>query len=98
MPTFSDLQKNLLEARGRRAVLMHLADLLESEFLPPNPQAQPKRMLLMDDKMPVPQDIFDSVVEELLKEAAELAAQADVIMDTALPSSGAAIKSKEKPQ
>lgn len=92
MPTFADLQKNLVEARGRRTVLMYLANLLESDFLPPSADSQPKRLLIMDDKVPVPKDVIDTVVEDLLKEADALATQAESIMNMTVPNT----KSKEK--
>ncbi len=97
MSTFAELQKNLLEARGRRAMLSFLADLLESEFLAPNVEAQPKKLILMDDKVPVPPNIIDTLVSDLLKEVAELDEQITTIMNATLQGTKTAV-SKEKVQ
>jgi hypothetical protein len=87
MPTFSELQAKLMAAKNRRLVLLHIADLIEGEFLSPNPESQPKRLLLNDDKVPVPQTAFDEVVESILKEVQELDESIQQILQSTLQDS-----------
>ena len=56
---FGDLQNSLMRLNGRKTVLAHLAELLDGEFLAPNKEAGPKHFLLMDNKLPVPQEVID---------------------------------------
>lgn len=97
MSTFAELQKNLLEARGRKAMLEFLADLLEADFLAPNAEAQPRKLILMEDKVPVPASIIDTLASDLLKEVAELDEQIVSIMNATLQGSKTAV-SKENVQ
>lgn len=94
--TFAELQKNLVDTKGRRTVLMLLVDYLENGFLSPSPEIPPKHTILMDDKVPVPSSVIDLVVSDILKEVAELDEHASGIMGATL-SAGEA-KGKEKLQ
>lgn len=87
MQTFSQLQTKLNAAQNRKRVLMHLADLIEGEFISANPEAQPKRLLLSDEKVPVPQAAFSDVVDSLLKEVAELDETIETILQSTLQGS-----------
>jgi hypothetical protein len=84
MPTFSELHEKLLAAKNRRLVLLHIADLIEGEFLSHNPESRPKRLLLNEDKVPVPQTAFDEVVESILKEVQELDKHIQQILQSTL--------------
>lgn len=87
MHTFSELQAKLNAAKNRKTVLMHLIDLLEGEFVSPSADTQPKRLLLSDEKIPVPQSAFNDVVDDLMKEVEELTEEADTILQSTLKSS-----------
>jgi outer membrane biosynthesis protein TonB len=65
LPTFIELSKRLSEARFRRTVLLHLVEHLDESFRP-SAGHPPEKMLLTDDKLAVPSEIFDSVVEKTL--------------------------------
>lgn len=87
MQTFSELQAKLTSAKNRRLVLLHLADLIEGEFLSPNKESQPKRLLLSDEKVPVPQSAFNEVVESMLKNVKELDESIEEILQSTLQGS-----------
>ena len=87
MSTFAELQTKLMASKNRRSVLMHIADLIEGEFLSPTPEAQPKRLLLNEEKVPVPQAAFNEVVEGILKEVEELDESIQQILQSTLQGS-----------
>jgi len=72
MKTFKETLEEVRRLKGRRIVLRHLADLLESEFLAASDEALPKHLLLSEDKVPVSADVFDSVVADLLSEIKDI--------------------------
>jgi hypothetical protein len=84
MSTFSELQEKLNAARNRRSVLMHLVEYVESEFVAQSQEQKPKQLLLTEEKVPVPQTAFDSVVEAMLKEVAELEDDINTILQSTL--------------
>ncbi len=84
MSTFSELQEKLNAARNRRSVLMHLVEYLEGEFIAQSQEVKPKQLLLTEEKVPVPQAAFDSVVETMLKEVAELEDDINTILQSTL--------------
>jgi hypothetical protein len=65
LPTFTELTKSLSDAKHRRAILLHLVEHIDSTFRPVAGEA-PERFLLDDDKLPVPAETFDSVVQDTL--------------------------------
>lgn len=64
MPTFAEFQQNLNQTRFQKAVLSHLVEYLDRNFMPALDQ-KPEKVLLTDDKVAVPQVSFDSVIEGL---------------------------------
>ena len=94
MNTFAELQNTLREKVGRRLVLLHLSDSIETDFLSPSPEIKPKRLILDDDKVPVSQEVLNGVVESMLDEVESLDDDIRIIMQSTLdPSKGD--KSKE---
>lgn len=65
MPTFTELTQRLQDARFRRAILLHLTEHIDETFRP-HAGEKPEKMLLTDEKTPVPVSMFDSVVEDTL--------------------------------
>ena len=62
--TFAELQNKLNAAKFRRTVLGHLIEHLDSEFLAIS-DGKPQKALLTEDKLRVPQDTFEEILEEL---------------------------------
>lgn len=71
MTTFQAFQRRLTEAKNKIIVLQHLIEHIDEEFRPspitgnPNkPRAQ--KVLVTDDKVPVPAEAFETVVNDLM--------------------------------
>jgi hypothetical protein len=65
MTTFLDLSTQISDARFRKAVLLHLVEYLDTNFravagMPP------VKVLLTDDKVTVPPQVFEAIVAEVL--------------------------------
>lgn len=60
--TFKEIQKQLKEAKNERSVMQHLLDHLDSEFGGSNP----RKVLLGEDKLPIPPEAFEAVASDLL--------------------------------
>lgn len=60
MPTFNELQQRLTTAKFRKAVLLHVIEYLDANFLPVGGQS-PAQVLQTDDKLPVPVEIFEAL-------------------------------------
>lgn len=71
MSSFLTLQKELNEAKQRKAVLMYVADYLEAQFMAAG-TLPASNFILSDDKVQIPQEAFDSVVASILEEVADL--------------------------
>jgi hypothetical protein len=72
MPTFIELQQQVTLAKNKKVVLQQLIDYLDENFRSVADQP-PKLTLLNDDKLPVPQDVFEAVIDDvLLDEAGKL--------------------------
>jgi hypothetical protein len=80
--TFSELQQRLSDAKNRKAILLKLVEYVDENFLP-NGGGEPKMLLLTDDKIPVPTEMFEAVVADTL--TAEIQ-QVDQLMTTILAS------------
>lgn len=64
MSTFKELQQRLMTAKFKSAVYQHLVDYLEAEFRPLS-GADAKKVLMTDDKVRVPDEIFEQIVGEV---------------------------------
>ena len=65
MPTFQELQSRLKVAKDRKAILIYLLEHIDSTFLPVA-GAVPSRLLLTDDKLPVPVEAFETLQSDTL--------------------------------
>lgn len=86
MPTFRELQTRLSEAQFYLAVIHHLVEHIDSNFRP-GPGTMAKSVLLTDDKVAVPTEIFEAVVGDvLMNRAAKIEAEIAEILATNLQS------------
>lgn len=65
MPTFSELSQQLSVLKNKKTVVEHLVQYIDTNFMPQAGQ-QPTKTLLNDDKLPVPQDVIETVVTSVL--------------------------------
>jgi hypothetical protein len=63
--TFQELQQRLSDADFRRTILQHIVEHLDSGFRA-NAGSSPKNHLLTKDRLPVPQEAFESLISEVL--------------------------------
>lgn len=66
MPTFQELQKQVVDAQNRKEVLAHIVEYLEENFRS-NGKPAIKR-LLKEDKTIVPESTIEDVVQDLMSE------------------------------
>ena len=66
MPSFDEIHTRLNTLRFRRAVLLKLVDYLESDFRAPT--GNPKRVLMTEEKIRVPDDAIHGVITFLFTE------------------------------
>ena len=69
MATFNELSQRLVDAKNRKAVLQMLVEHIDDDFLPTGP-AKAAKVLLNDERIPVPQAMFEAVIADTL--AAEI--------------------------
>lgn len=79
MSTFKEFQQRLMAAKFKTVVYQHLVDYLEGEFRPVS-GGKPKKVLLTDDKLPVPDETIDGVVKELFGGLTNLSQEMDQIL------------------
>jgi hypothetical protein len=65
MATFTELHERLVAARNRKAVLQMLVEHIDNNFIPSGP-AKAERVLLNDDRLAVPQEMFEAVIADTL--------------------------------
>ena len=66
MPTFSELQQRLSNAKFRKAILTKLIEYIDENFVPAGDGKEAKFALLTDDQVKVPVETFESVVNDTL--------------------------------
>ena len=86
MPTFKQIQEQILVAQNRREVLNHLVDHIEENFRPNGDQ--PKNFLLKEDKTAVPDSAFEALVKEMLEEVEQIDNHLQSIMDLEVTTTG----------
>lgn len=64
MSTFKELQQRVTAAKCKAQIYQHLIDHIEANFRPVA-GANAKKVLLTDEKVPVPDEYFEQVVKEL---------------------------------
>ena len=67
MPTFDELYKQMTHAKYRQTVLRHLVEYIDENFRPTAGQPA-KKILLTDEKLSVPAEIFEEIAQELNQE------------------------------
>ena len=84
MATFDEMQKRLLVAKNTKTVVEYLVEHIDSNFKGVGGE-KPKSFMLNEDKLPIPQETFESVVSDfLLKKASELHEEITHILQTDL--------------
>jgi hypothetical protein len=84
MPTFSELQQQLTQAKQRKAILLMLIEYIDENFLPKGGQ-DPEQKLLDEDRLPVPLELLEAVAADTLTaEVAQLDAQINQIISSNL--------------
>lgn len=79
MPTFKEIQNEILAHQNRKEILNYLIDHVEDNFRPNG--GHPKNFLLKEDKTSVPDSAFESVVKDMLDEVASIDAHLNTIMN-----------------
>jgi hypothetical protein len=64
MPTFAEYQAAVNDLRYQREILQHVMEHLDESFMP-KLDAKPARVLLTEDRLPVPQESFDKILTAL---------------------------------
>jgi len=94
MATFTELHARLVDARNRKAVLQMLVEHIDDNFLPTGP-AKAERVLLNDERIPVPQAMFEAVIADTLDaEIKQLDQEIVRVTNTELAQKGAAPKAE----
>jgi hypothetical protein len=82
--TFKELQDKLRAATFEKLVLEHLVEYIDDE-LRPGPSGEPRKVLMTDDNIPVPQEAYASVIESvLLSRISDLGKYIEDILSTAI--------------
>lgn len=81
MPTFQDLQKKLQTLRHQIAVKQQLMEYLESKFLSVA-GAPAEMMILTEDKLPVPVEAIEKIVDQMSVELSDALAEINLILAT----------------
>lgn len=96
MSTFQELQGQLTKAKFKRTVIQHLIEYIDSNFRP-IAGGDAKNKLLTDEKVPVPANIFEEVVSEVLVQVdGNLEAQMHSILSSSIQVQEAPKKSNKK--
>jgi len=84
MTTFFDLQNQIADAKFKKSVLLHLIEYLDANFRSVAGAAAAK-ILLTDDKLPVPPQTFEAITTDvLLAEAQAIEEDINRIMNASL--------------
>lgn len=83
MATFQELQQRMIKAQQRKLILQHLIDYLDSEFRSAG-SSKPKKALLDENKVLIPESSFEDVSSELSDELALLDVEISDIKATSL--------------
>lgn len=79
MATFEELHNERLKSKYRSAVFRYLVDHIDSNFRG-SAGEKPKNVLLTDDKLAVPPEIFEEIAQELNGVDAQTKARVEAIM------------------
>lgn len=68
MATFSEVKDKFMMAKYKKQILDHLVEYIDSNFMGGDKESllPKKTMLLPDEKLPVPEAAFESVVNDVL--------------------------------
>ena len=81
MATFKELQEQVRTLEFQKLVFDHLADHLENSFRS-KAMEKPSKVLLNEEKVPVPDSIFESIISMMTQQAGYLANQVIVIQNS----------------
>lgn len=98
MPTFVELSQQLAVLNERKAILLHLLEYIDDNFLP-NAGSEPKKKLLGANNLAVPVSTFEDLAANMLTaEVEQIDQQIAVIEGTPLgASSGGAVPEPPPP-
>ncbi len=83
MPTFSELHEKLSSLRFKRTILLNLVQQIDDQFLP-GAEGTPKKALLTEEKVRVPESAFDEVAEFLNDAVKKLGEEEQSLLSTDL--------------
>lgn len=92
MKTFKQLNEELDKLINRKVILNHLVEIIEKSFS----GKEPDLTLMRPDKLPVPEEAFESTVSELLLELKAIDTAIEDINKTQVTSESAKTTAKEK--
>lgn len=81
MATFEELFKEMTRSKYRQTVFRYLIDHIDSNFRPVAGE-KPKSVLLTEDKLPVPHEIFEEIATELNGVDAQTKERVEAIMQS----------------
>lgn len=81
--TLAEMHAHVAALSFRRTIIAHLIEHLDAEFMPELDQ-QPKKVLLTETKMKVPQAVFDAVAADLGTWIKSLLAEEKKLLDSAV--------------
>jgi hypothetical protein len=82
--TYAEIQSALNQTRFQKAVLVHIVEHLDADFMPLLDH-QPKKVLLTEpDRVRVPKESFDVVIEALNNWVKSLNAQEQAILNSSI--------------
>lgn len=87
MPTFQELQDRFTRASFKKAVLKHLVEYLDENFRT-SAGNQPKKKLLSDQNIPVPEAVFEEISRELTQRESSLDEEIGSIMAAPMTQQG----------
>lgn len=81
--TIQELQDICLKMKLKRAILTQLIDHIDKEFLP-TLDAKPNKILLTDDKIAVPKELFEETAAEITNWMKEILKKEQEFLSTAV--------------
>jgi hypothetical protein len=95
MSTFQELAKRHADAKFKKTALLHLIDYLDENFRA-SAGKDPKFTLTTDDKLPVPQEIFENITNDILLKIAQ-ALENEINQIQSVTLAGKAEEKQQKP-
>ena len=83
MATFEELYREMQRSKFRQTVFRHLVEHIDSNFRP-NAGEKPKNVLLTEDRIAVPPEVFEEIANELNGVDAQTTARVEAIMQASV--------------